>query len=132
MKKKSKITEAEWPIMQVLWAQPTATAAEIVDAVTASRGIAMRTVKSLLRRLVAKGVVAYTVDGKDSRVYHYRALYDEAESIREKSLFMVKGVRDGTPGDMLAHFMEHTDLSREEVRRLRAILDKKHPGHGDG
>ncbi len=82
------ITEAEWPIMKVLWLRPTATAAEIVAEVTGERAVAMRTIKTLIRRLVAKNAVGFEVDEHDSRLYHYRALVSKEEAMEEKNEFM--------------------------------------------
>lgn len=125
MRKKAGITEAEWPIMKVLWAKDMATAAEIVDSVTRARKVSMRTVKTLIRRLIAKGLVAYAVDEHDARVYHYRALISREEGVRDKNLSLLNLVYEGKAGDLLAHFVENATLSSGEIDRLRRQLDEK-------
>lgn len=130
--KGANITEAEWPIMAFLWRRETATAAEIVDEVLRDRDISMRTVKSLLGRLVAKGAVAYTVDPADARVYHYRAAVARDEAVGAKKRVFLGTVFDNNPLDLLAHFVNEADLSPRDLDELRAILDKKRKDGDDG
>jgi hypothetical protein len=51
-KPSANITEAEWPIMSLLWKKGTATSAEIVQEIQRGRDVSMRTVKALINRLV--------------------------------------------------------------------------------
>ena len=125
MAEKVNITEAEWPIMEKLWSVPTATAAEIVDQVTSARPVAMRTVKTLLRRLLAKGAVGYEVDGRDLRVYHYRALLSREEVVARQNEFFLGKIYGGSVSGMLSHFLENSELSPEEIENLKAILARK-------
>lgn len=128
MRKTNNITEAEWPIMRVLWERGSATAAEIVDAVTRERDVSMRTVKTLLRRLVAKKAVAYAIDSDDSRIYHYRPLLEKNAAIREKNESFLSQVYQNKIGDLLTHFVKNEDLSREEMIALQDILREKLKG----
>lgn len=123
--KKYQITQAEWPIMQVLWETDTATAAEIVNIVSSKSEISMRTVKTLIRRLVAKESVSYTIDKNDSRVYHYQAEVTEAccSSVKADVLLNTIFNRDAT--DMLLSFISNTKLSILEIEKLENLLEKK-------
>lgn len=121
----NRITGAEWPIMEALWNGGTQTAAEIVAAVTARTGTSMRTVKTLLRRLVAKGAVGYTVDAADARVYHYtaRVRREDCAAVRTEAVLDTVFAQDA--GEMLLHFVRDTRLSRAEIERLEALLAEK-------
>lgn len=125
MAKGHQITEAEWPLMQVLWARQTATAAEIVDAVTRERDTSMRTVKTLLRRLVAKQFVGFTVDADDARVYHYHPLTTREEAVGNKYASFAAQVYQDNVGELLAHFVEEAGLSENELGRLHDIVQRK-------
>ncbi len=125
-----KITEAEWPIMEKLWQSPTATAAEIVEEVTGGRRISMRTVKTLLRRLIAKGAAGYEIDPRDSRVYHYRALVTREEALARKNKNFLGQLYGDSVSEMLSHFIQNTDLSQEEIEGLKAILARKEKENG--
>lgn len=130
MEKNYNITETEWSIMRVLWENGSATAAEIVDAVTGERDIAMRTVKTLLRRLVAKKAVAYAIDPDDSRIYHYRAVIKKDEAIRTKNRNFLASFYQNNIGELFTHFVGDTSMTDEQLSELQDILDKKKRDRG--
>ena len=132
MKKVPNISEAEWPIMESLWDKGSATAAEIVAVVTSRRPAAMRTVKTLIRRLIAKGLVAFTVDEHDSRIYHYRPLISREAGVMDKNRSLLDLVYNNDVGELLANFARSADLTGEEINRLREILKDKEKGGGHG
>src|SRR3954468_4862933 len=53
-----EILETEWDILDALWQLERATAREVTESLTAKRGWAYSTVKTLLDRMVDKGLVA--------------------------------------------------------------------------
>ena len=125
MIKKPRITEAEWPIMKFLWERESATAAQIVEAVSQSRDISMRTIKALIRRLLDKEMISFTVDSKDSRVYHYKARVTQEEGIHDKNQSILNLVYEGKTGQLLTHFVGNADLEAEEIDSLLSLLEKK-------
>ncbi len=125
MDKSHNITEAEWPIMRVLWNNGSATAAEIVDTVMGERDIAMRTVKTLLRRLVAKKAVGYAIDPDDARIFHYRALIKKDEAIQTKNRNFLGSFYQNNVSDLLTNFLGDADMTEEQINNLQKILDQK-------
>lgn len=119
------ITDAEWPIMQVLWQTDSATAAEIVGEVTKQRDISMRTIKTLIRRLIEKGAVNYRVDEYDSRVYHYHATLEKDIVVKKKSSKLLETVYGNNPSNLLVHFLRDNKLTNDEITMLEQILDAK-------
>ena len=55
-RKPAKISEAEQQLLQLLWDESPLGAAEIAERAPADRGWSLTTVKTMLSRLVAKGV----------------------------------------------------------------------------
>ena len=125
MSKKGRITEAEWPIMDFLWERETATAAQIIEKVSQTRTGSIRTIKALIHRLVQKNLVTFTVDERDSRVYHYKALASREEGIREKKQTILNTVYAGKIGDLLTHFVDDAELDAGEIDDLLSRLEKK-------
>ena len=67
-------SESEWMIMETLWrCGHDLTSAEIADALPKSSKMNQRMVRVLINRLCKKGMLTYTVDPDDARVYHYSA-----------------------------------------------------------
>ena len=111
--------------MRMLWDADSATAAEIVDAVTSERDVSMRTVKTLLRRLIAKKAVSYTVDSKDARIYHYRPAIGKSEAVRTKSRNFLEHFYQNNVSELLAHFVSESAMTEDEIAGLRTILEEK-------
>ncbi len=128
MPKPANITDAEWNIMLVLWDRGSATVSEITGDVKQDRDVSTQTVKTLIRRLIDKGLVGYAIDPHDSRIYHYRPLVRKEEAVEQKSDAFVAQVYQSRVGDLIAHFVEKGDLSEDEVRRLQSMLKKKLSG----
>src|SRR5438309_2834045 len=64
-----RIAEGEYAVMEVLWETAPLTAAEVADRVPAEKGWSLATVKTMLSRLLGKGLLAHEQDG---RRYLYR------------------------------------------------------------
>ena len=78
-------SESEWMIMETLWrCGHDLTSAEIANALPKSSKMNRRMVRVLINRLCKKGMLEYTVDPDDARVYHYTAARGREECRRPK------------------------------------------------
>jgi BlaI family penicillinase repressor len=117
------ISDAEWEVMNVIWAAPAAvTAADVVAPLCGPNGWSPRTVKTLLNRLVVKGALTFETQGKR---YLYRAAVPRARCVRQESKSFVSRVFGGAAGPMLVNFVEQTDLSDAEIEELHEVLARK-------
>jgi len=64
-----QISPAEWDVMAIVWDAGSTTAADVIARLSDSHDWSHRTIRTLLARLVEKGALKYTVDGK---AYIYR------------------------------------------------------------
>jgi len=123
------ISNAEWEVMKVLWANGPMAARDVYAALPHDNEWAIKTVKTLLARLVAKGALEYEQIGNS---YLYRPAVTREQVTREEVRGFIQRILDGSIEPLLAHFIEeHGDLSDEEARRLRQLLEKK-PGARPG
>ena len=117
-----RISETEWEIMRVVWAQSPVTAADIIDQLTKDDPTWHPvTAKTLLNRLVKKGALGYDLDG---RAYVYKPLVKERDCVNAVSSSFLERVFDGSLSTMVAHFVEHRKLSSKQVKELRKALDE--------
>ena len=79
MKAEPRISAAEWEVMKVVWKRNSCSAQQVVDELTASSEWGPATVKTLLNRLLRKGVLEFRKNGKS---YLYSAAWSE-EQCRE-------------------------------------------------
>ena len=122
MKATPRISDTEWEIMRIVWAQHPITAGEIIARLTAADSSwHPKTARTLLARLVEKKALDYEERG---RVYVYEPRVTEAECVAVASGSFVERVFGGALKPMLAHFIEQRRLSREELDELRTLLDR--------
>jgi BlaI family penicillinase repressor len=119
--KNPKISDAEWEVMRTLWATAPRTSAEIVAEVVPRTHWKPNTIKTLLARLVKKGAVSASGSGRD---YSYSPLFTETQCVRAASRSIASRISDGSLMPLIAGFLQHERLSREEIQRLRKLLDE--------
>ena len=121
MKKLPRISETEWEVMKVVWAQAPCRASDIIAALSAADASwHPKTVKTLLVRLVKKKALGFKHDG---RAYVYRPLVREKECVSAASESFLERVFGGSLKPMLAHFVERKTLAPEEIAELKRLLE---------
>ena len=125
MKKNPRISETEWEVMKVVWAEAPCAADRIIELLTrADPTWHPKTIKAFLNRLVKKRVLGFR---KEGRAYLYRPLVREGECVAAASESFLDRVFGGALKPMLAHFVERRRLSAAEVRELRELLEVREP-----
>ena len=118
----AKISQAEWEVMSVLWAQAPLTATDVFAALPAGHGWKQKTVNTFLTRLVEKGVLAADRKGK---AFVYAARLAREDCVRVESESFLRRVFQGATGDLVLHFSQKADFTAEEIRELEQILKSK-------
>jgi BlaI family penicillinase repressor len=114
-----RIGEAEYAVMEVLWQEAPLTAAEVAGRVPAERGWSIRTVKTMLARLLAKGVLAHEEDG---RRYLYRPRIARADYVAQESGRLIDRMFGGRVTPLVAHLAERDRLSEADIEEIEALL----------
>ncbi len=125
MGKETTPSETEWLVMEVIWnSGGDITASEIIRTLKDSLNVSARTIRVLINRLLAKGVIRYEVDQKDSRVYHYYVVKSKEECLAEKQERFVRNYFGGNSTLAVASFIERANLSDEQFRELEQLVEK--------
>ncbi len=87
MEKETTPSQSEWLVMEVFWSSdaPSLTAKEVIGKMKERTDMSPRMVRVLLNRLWQKGVLSFTVDKQNARVYHYSVVKSKEECQKEKS-----------------------------------------------
>lgn len=109
-------------IMRVLWDEGEATARRITDVLSQSSPIAHSTVQTLLRKLEAKRAVAHE---QRDRTFVFRPLVAESEVTRTAAQDLLTRVFQGSISGLVAHLLESEEVTPDEMKRLRALVDAK-------
>jgi len=116
----SRISEAEYAVMEVLWrADLPLTANAVADQVAKSQGWTLATVKTLLSRLLSKGAVAHEEDG---RRYLYRPLIARSDYAAGESIKLVDRLFGGRLSPLVAHLAERDQLTPDDIDEIEALL----------
>jgi len=117
-----RISEAELLVMEALWSAGTPlTATEVAQRIAAGRDWSDRTVKTMLARLLAKGVLAHEEDG---RRYLYRPIVARDRYVAGESRRLVDRLFGGRAAPMVAHLAQGDGLSDDDIAELEALLQE--------
>jgi BlaI family penicillinase repressor len=114
-----RIGEAEYAVMEVLWQEAPLTAAEVAERVPAGRGWSIRTIKTMLGRLLAKGILAHEEDG---RRYLYRPAIARADYVAQESGKLIDRMFGGRVTPLVAHLAERDRLTPADIAEIEALL----------
>jgi len=121
-----KITDAEWKVMHVVWKQRRISANDVIAGVVPETGWSPNTVRTLLIRLVDKGILHVEKErGREKEYLNsvYSPLFtrEECEAVHGRSF--LERVFAGDTTRLLAHFVKDGDLTPKQIRELKEQLD---------
>ncbi len=115
-----RLSDAEYCVMEVLWsARQPLTANGVADRVPADRAWSLATVKTLLSRLLAKGAIAPTKDGR--RFLYSPAIEREPYVAAESRRFMTR-LFGGKLSPLFARLAEDEALDDEDLQEIEAMI----------
>ncbi len=121
-----QLTDLQLAVMKALWRVEEGTVSDVGDALAGSgRKLAPTTVATLLQRLAAQGWVAHRREG---RQYVYRAKVKETAAAQGALARVVRSFFDGRASSVAAQLLESEDLTAEDLRTIRNLLDKRGGG----
>jgi predicted transcriptional regulator len=115
-----RFSDRELDVMHVLWRHGPATVADVRRHL--SDDLAYTTVLTVLRTLEAKGHVSHTEEGKAHR---YAAKVPERTARRTALARLVDRVFGGSAELLLTQLVADRNLSEDELKRLRTLLDSR-------
>lgn len=115
------LSDGEWKIMNKLWEKETATITELTAELQGSTGWDKHIIITMLNRMVKKGAVSYTVNGRAKQFYPL--LSQSESSIRETKGFLNKVYR-GSIGMMVNAMVQDKALSKQDIEELYEILEQ--------
>ncbi len=114
-----QISNAEWEVMRVIWDKAPVKSSDIAKALEEKKNWNTKTIQTLIRRLVDKGIIINISEGK---TYVYDILIPESEFIQKETDGFLKRVYSGSFSHLMLNFVNNHDLSNKEVDELIAIL----------
>ena len=123
-----QISEAEYEVMKVVWKYAPISTNEITERLVKTTTWNPKTIQTLIKRLVTKGVLSYE---KQSRVFVYTPLVKEGDYINQESNSFLNRFYDGNIASMLSAYIDNDRLSEAEIDALRSLLSKGEKKEGN-
>jgi len=118
-KTNTKLTEAEWEILKVVWQEEPCAAGTVQEALAQRKDWAYGTVKSTMDRMVEKGFLKIT-RMRNLQLFH--SCITQVEAKRGELRKMLSRAFDGALTPMVQFLIEHEGLSKEEASGLRKLV----------
>lgn len=116
----ASFTDREVDVMSVLWETGSGTVSEVQKRL--GDPLAYTTVLTVLRTLQEKGYVRHEIEGKAHR---YFPLVAQDEAGRSAIRRVLGKIFSGSPELLLTQLVSDRDVSDEELRRMRDLLDER-------
>lgn len=115
------ISEAEAVVMDVLWERSPLGADEVVTALASRNDWAEPTIKTLLNRLLNKGAIQAT---KEGRRYLYSPVLTRQAWVQQQSEGLLERVFGGRVAPLVAHFSQRGKLSAQDIAELKRLVQE--------
>jgi BlaI family transcriptional regulator, penicillinase repressor len=121
------LTPGEWDIMRVVWQMEPCAAPDVQEALHKQRKWAYTTVKTMMDRMVAKGLLGTE---KIRNLSVYRARINRAEAQRGELARTIQQAFGGALAPMMQFMIEGQDLSAKDLDALEGLLREKRKAAG--
>ena len=114
-----KISDSELEVMKVLWqAGDALPVTEIRETLQFTKGWEATTVKTLVSRLVSKGVIRQ----EKNKVFYYSPLITEQEYNGWATENLIRRLYNGSARELVAALVHSDGLSREDLQELQNMF----------
>ncbi len=116
-----KLTEAEWKVMNVVWERYPCTARDVLKELKGETDWAYTTAKTILTRLVNKGVLSTTMR-ENASIYEPKIRREDAQHSELRSL--LERAFDGAVSPMMQFVVAREGLSKKERADIHRMLEE--------
>ncbi len=120
--KEHNISEAEWEVMRIVWTLGESHAGDVIKQLQAKKAWSESTIKTLIGRLVKKGLLKTR---KDGRRYVYAATVTQIEMMIQVTKEMMNHMCDMHKGQVLIEVLKEMPLSKADIATIEDELDHK-------
>src|SRR5688572_6997483 len=113
------ISDAEWVVMKVFWAEGARTANQVVAALEGRSSWKPKTIHTLISRLVQKHVLRAEKQGRE---HLFTPLVSQEECRLAESKSFLDRVFDGELKPFLVSFLENEKLSEGELKEIEKLV----------
>ena len=113
-------TPSELEVLQILWERGSGNVRDVLETLNQRRPRAYTTVMTLLNVMVEKGLLRREADG---RAFVYTPRVQRQPALRKMVGDLVKRAFGGSARQLVAHALEQTDPSSQELDEIQKLID---------
>ena len=117
-----ELTQAEWAIIKAVWTREPCAAPDIQEALHGDTAWTYSTVRTLMDRMVAKGLLAAE---KVRHLTLYRSAVTREQAQRGELLYALKHAFDGALTPMVQCLLDTNKLTPKELAQLESLIKAK-------
>ncbi len=117
-----KITDSEWEVMRVVWANEKITSKEIIDVLQQKMDWGTATIKTFIGRLVKKGMIETEKHGNK---FIYSPKIKETDLIRSTLDDTFNNICNKDVGNTIVGLIEKSILSFDDIKNIEKVLEMK-------
>ncbi len=114
-----ELTQAEWSVIKADWETEPCTAPVVQDRLFGLTGWTYSTVRTLMDRMAAKGVLKAKKEGK---LTIYQSAVTPAQAQRGELFYALKHAFNGALTPMVQCLLESRDLNADELAELESLI----------
>ena len=121
-KRRVELTGAEWTIIKAIWAGEPCTAPAVQAALEPQTQWSYSTVRTMMDRMVAKGLLTAEKEGKVTR---FRSAITQEEARRGELLYALKHAFSGALTPMVQCLLDTGRVSADELAELETLIQDR-------
>ena len=114
-----ELTEAEWSVIKAVWEAEPCTAPAIQERLAKATGWTYSTVRTLMDRMAAKGMLAARKEGK---LTIYTSAVTREQAQRGELFYTLKHAFNGALAPMVQCLLDTREISGDELDELKRII----------
>lgn len=118
----TNISDAEWEVMRIVWTLEKAYTSQIIDQLKAKKDCSESTIKTLMRRLVQKGLLTTK---KDGRKFIYIPTVSQVEMMHQAASSLLNKMCDMHKGEVILELLKEAPISKGDLMKMTEEIDKK-------
>ena len=117
-----ELTEAEWSVIKAVWDTEPCTAPAIQEKLAKPTGWTYSTVRTLMDRMVAKGVLTAKKAGKLT-IYNSAVTREQAQ--RGELYYALKHAFNGALTPMVQCLLDNEEITPDELAKIESLIQAR-------
>lgn len=118
----TNISDSEWEVMRIIWTLKKAYTSQIITELQKKNDWTDSTIKTLMRRLVQKGLLKTE---KDGRRFIYQPTVSQIEMMKTATHGLLNKLCDMHKGEVILELLKDSPISKGDLMKMKDIISKK-------